>query len=134
MRYFDSSALVKRYSVEDGRASVEALLVEDAVRITSELSVVEVRRAISKAQSPLEAALAKVQFLVDVGAFDIVALGSHLVEPAAVIAEQLGVRTLDAIHLACALRAGCDTLVSFDTRQRAAAQSLGLEVIPAVHG
>lgn len=132
MTYYDSSALVKRYAPEEGREEVEASLTGLGRRVTCALTEIEVRRAIARAQSPVEVALARLQLTRDLDSFDIVGLDAQIVEPAAVIAELLGVRTLDAIHLAAAVRAGCKTVVSFDVRQRAAAITLGLSVYPPV--
>ena len=42
----------------------------------------------------------------------------------------LGTRTLDLIHVACALELGCTDFLSFDNRQRLAAQAEGLNVVP----
>jgi predicted nucleic acid-binding protein len=39
-------------------------------------------------------------------------------------------RSLDLLHLAAALELGCDTLLSFDDRQRRAAQAEGMAVLP----
>lgn len=40
-------------------------------------------------------------------------------------------RTLDLLHIAAALEWGADTLLSFDDRQRQAAQAEGMNVLPA---
>ena len=40
-----------------------------------------------------------------------------------------GLRTLDALHLAVALRLGVDTLVTYDRELAVAARSAGLEVV-----
>jgi predicted nucleic acid-binding protein len=52
---------------------------------------------------------------------------------AASIAEELGVRTLDALHLSCAQRPGANTVTSatFDLRQAQAARALGMIVLGA---
>jgi predicted nucleic acid-binding protein len=43
----------------------------------------------------------------------------------------LGSRSLDLLHVAAALEAGCRTFASFDVRQRRVAESCGLALIPA---
>ena len=51
-------------------------------------------------------------------------------EEAARIAEQTGCRSLDALHLACATRAGpATTVLTFEVRQAQAVRSIGLQVI-----
>ena len=68
--------------------------------------------------------------------FDLMALIS-LDEPkwraAADIAEELGVRSLDAIHLACAQKLNINplTFVTFDIRQAQAARRMGFTVVGA---
>lgn len=54
-------------------------------------------------------------------------------ELAATIAEQTGVRSLDAVHLAAARRAGGNaiTFLTFDLRQAQAARTLGFAVVGA---
>jgi predicted nucleic acid-binding protein len=42
----------------------------------------------------------------------------------------LGTRTLDLLHVAAALEFGCTDFLSFDHRQRQAAQAEGLVVVP----
>ena len=44
---------------------------------------------------------------------------------------EIGSRSLDLWHVAAAMEAGCDTFVSFDSRQRKAAGLFGLQVLPA---
>jgi len=43
----------------------------------------------------------------------------------------IGTRSLDLWHIAAALEAGCDTFVTYDARQRRAADLSGLKVLPA---
>jgi len=43
---------------------------------------------------------------------------------------KLGTRSLDLWHVAAALEAHCTTFVSYDSRQRKAAEMAGLEVLP----
>lgn len=42
----------------------------------------------------------------------------------------LGTRSLDLMHVAAALILGAETFLSFDSRQRSAAEAEGLEVLP----
>lgn len=43
----------------------------------------------------------------------------------------MGSRSLDLLHVAAALEAGCRAFASFDVRQRKVAESYGLALIPA---
>ncbi|HSH60843.1 MAG TPA: PIN domain-containing protein [Acidimicrobiales bacterium] len=60
-------------------------------------------------------------------AFAVVELDAATCELAATIAEHTGVRTLDALHLGAAQRAGGQalTILTFDVRQAQAALLLG---------
>ena len=42
----------------------------------------------------------------------------------------LGVRTLDSLHVACALELGADKFWTFDERQAKLAEAVGLDVSP----
>ncbi len=76
-----------------------------------------------------DAAAARVAFADDVGALSIVELDAATCETAAAVAEQTGVRTLDALHLGAALRLGTAiTFLTFDARQAHAARALGFPV------
>ena len=63
----------------------------------------------------------------------IVELDEITCETAAAIAELIGVRTLDALHLAAAQRIGGPAVpfLTFDLRQAQAARGLGLTVVGA---
>lgn len=50
-------------------------------------------------------------------------------ELALTASRQHGLRSLDAIHLAAALRIGCARLLTFDLELAAAAQGEGIEVV-----
>jgi predicted nucleic acid-binding protein len=130
--YVDSSALLKRYVDEhDSDVAVE-LMATDPVLVTSRLTEIEVRRNLARLlEAEAEAALrAKRALLDDLEAFAIVALDATTCNEAARIAEQTMCRSLDAIHLAAALRTGTSTtLLTFDVRQAQAARAVGLGVV-----
>jgi predicted nucleic acid-binding protein len=64
---------------------------------------------------------------------DVVELSASVCEAAAGLAEQTGVRALDALHLGAAEAAGGSSLrfVTFDHRLAAAARSLGWDAVGA---
>jgi predicted nucleic acid-binding protein len=83
--------------------------------------------------SPRALISAKSDFRRDLAAFAIVELDQATCELAASIAEELMVRSLDALHLGCAQRIGSSavTFATFDLRQAQAARSLGFPVLGA---
>lgn len=130
MLYVDTSALLKRYVAEHDSQAAADLMNSDPVLITSRLTEIEVRRNLVRLLAPTDAAQAKKRFLQDLDAFALVAIDHTTCNTAAAIAEQTLCRSLDAVHLAAAQRAGpTTTVLTFDTRQAQAARTLGLTVI-----
>ena len=130
--YIDASALLKHYVDEPDRDRFEELFASDPVRLTGRHSVVEVRRNLARLLDVRAAATMRAAFADDLRTLYVVELDAVLCEDAAGVAELTGVRTLDALHLAAARRAGDGvTLLTFDIRQAQAARSLGLPVVGA---
>lgn len=129
MIYFDSSALVKLVHPEVESAALHAWLVKQpSPAVSSALAVVEVTRALRRhdpaALSRVPGVLSQVM-LVPMDS-PVLTAASALVEPE--------LRSLDAIHLATALRLGMSSLVfvSYDKRLVASASREGLAVASPV--
>jgi predicted nucleic acid-binding protein len=101
--YVDSSALLKRYVDEHDSAVAVELMDTDPVLVTSRITEIEVRR-------------------------NLVGLDATTCNEAAAIAERTGCRSLDALHLGSAVRAGASVL-TFDVRRAQAGRAIGLDVI-----
>ncbi|MCE9623343.1 MAG: type II toxin-antitoxin system VapC family toxin [Actinomycetia bacterium] len=131
--YVDSSALLKRYIDEPDSAAAEQLLLSDPVLVTSWITVVEVRRNLARLVEPSEIAAVRTHFLRDLDQFALVAVDEVVCQAAAEIGEHLGVRTLDALHLACAQRLLIPGLsfITFDLRLAQAARAIGFTVLGA---
>ena len=125
--YLDSSALVKLVQREPESAALRRFLqrYRDDRRVTSALARVEVVRAVSGG-GPDAVAHARRQL----SRVDQIALDRDLLDAAAALAPGAVLRSLDAIHLACARALGADlrTLVTYDQRMRAAATAIGVAV------
>jgi hypothetical protein len=130
--YVDSSALLKRYVDEADSDAADALLRADAL-LTARHTVVEVRRALARLLSGRDLVAARTAFADDLASFSIIELDEVTCESAASIAEELGVRTLDALHLGAARRIAEPGVgfLTFDLRQAQAARALGLAVVTA---
>lgn len=128
--YADTSALLKRYIDEaDSERAVE-LLASDRLLVTGRHTVVEVRRNLARLITGSALTAARSAFATDLDSLSIVELDASTCELAATIAEQMGVRTLDALHLGAARRLGTTlTFLTFDVRQAQAARTLGLTVV-----
>ncbi len=129
--YVDSSALLKRYVQEPDSDACDAILRSDTTLVTGRHTMIEVRRNLARLLEAAELAAARRQLELDLGSISLVELDSVTCEDAATIAEITGVRTLDALHLACARRVGGNELplLTHDLRQEQSARALGMTVI-----
>ncbi len=128
--YADTSALLKRYVDEADSELAVGLLASDPTLVTGRHAVVEVRRNLARLLTGTALTESRKAFATDLAAFSVVELDAATCELAAAIAEQTGARTLDALHLGAARRLGTAvTFLSFDVRQRQAAQALGFRVV-----
>lgn len=131
--YIDSSALLKCYIDEHDSAVAEQLVDSDPVRATSWVTYTEVRRNLARHLEGTARRDAYRQFETDFDQFAAVTVDETTCRAAATIGETLGVRSLDAIHLASAQRLLITglTFITFDLRQAQAARSLGFHVLGA---
>jgi len=131
MRYFDASALTKRYVREPGSIKVRRLLSSDAAA-TSRLSLVEIASALMRrfregvlSEAKRESALAMLN--ADLTAMLVVEVTPAIVTRAQALLRRHPLRAGDAVQLASclALRDELEasiTLVAFDDRLSAAAR------------
>jgi predicted nucleic acid-binding protein len=136
--YFDTSALVKRYVVEEGSLHVRRLLRRYGV-ISSAVFHVEIGSALRRRKTEgrlSAAALKRVLDRIRSDAASWVAVADEVLALARDRVLQHPLRSLDAIHLASAesiRREGVVLpFVTADARQAAAARAVGLDVIDAV--
>lgn len=131
--YVDSSALTKLYVDEPASTLAVEILSVDPVLATSMLSLVEVRRALARHFTGINLVRARELFEADLDRMALIEPTESIWNYAADIAEELGVRSLDAVHLAVAKRLEVASLrfVTFDIRQAQAARLLGLNVVGA---
>lgn len=137
--YFDTSVLLKRYVREIGSTRAQGLLRRYAV-LTSALTPVEATSALVRRRSAGEIAAGDFDAIIrqlgrDRPHWNLVDATQQVLDQAAAVIMEVGVRTLDAIHLASALvvrTAARNRRLAFatgDDQQREAAQRLGLQVI-----
>ncbi len=128
--YVDTSALMKRYVQEHDSEVAVQLMSSDPVLVTSRLTVVELRRNLARLLRGNDLVSARRRAQADLDALALVSLDAVTCNEAARIAEQTLCRSLDALHVAAALRTGASTtMLTFDIRQAQAARSTGLSVI-----
>ncbi len=138
LAYFDSSVLVKRYVDEPGSAHARRLMRQYRL-LSSVIAPVEVASAVGRRYRAGE--LSQTQFDAITGRlrseranWELVELGSRVLEGAERLVEDKPVRTLDALHIASALiiQKEYGTMLPFataDERQREAAGGAGLRVL-----
>ncbi|MGH8908652.1 MAG: type II toxin-antitoxin system VapC family toxin [Egibacteraceae bacterium] len=125
--YLDTSALLKRYLEEPDSDRFDAILRSDPVWVTAAITLVEVRRNLTRLLKGSDLSIAREQFGHDWDRCHVVELDHFLCVTAAEIAELTLARSLDALHLAAIQRAGSGALplVTADLRQAQAARALG---------
>jgi predicted nucleic acid-binding protein len=123
--YADSSALVKLVIDEPESRALERHLADGPALATSRIAVVEVTRATALA-NPAPEVRAASEHLLD--SCLLVDVGPALLRDAAGLASR-AIRTLDALHLASALRVEADQLVAYDQRLLSAARACGIAVV-----
>lgn len=131
--YADSSALVKTVLNEPDSELAREYLASDELRFTCWISVVEVRRTIAKALNGLPLVRARARVEDDFAYMSMVMPDEQIWRQASDIAEVMGIRSLDAVHLAAAQRLQVSglTFLTFDLRQAQAARNLGFVVVGA---
>ena len=129
--YVDSSALIKRYVDETDSDAAEAILLGDSEWVTARITLVEVRLALQRRLDERGLRAAVTAFERDWQRTLIVAIDDITCRLAAELGTVTGARSLDAVHLAAAERAGGRSLafVTFDMRLGHAARSLGFSVV-----
>jgi predicted nucleic acid-binding protein len=133
--YVDSSALLKRVLEEPESDALDALLLghiaEGDTLVSSALAWVEVHRVIRGRRESADprtwiTAAAAALSGIDELAFDEATLSlAHRVGPSSL-------RSLDAIHLAAAIQADVDLLVSYDDRLIQVSEEMGIETVKPV--
>lgn len=130
--YCDANALIKRTGEESDSAEVTALIdrfaAASATLITSDLAQVEIRRALIRAGEALGDVTSRDDYLLaTLGGIHLVTIDADVLHLAGSIpTTQLG--TLDSLHLATALLAQADVMITRDGQLARACADVGLAV------
>ncbi len=137
MRIFlDSSALAKKYIQEKGSEKIQSLLA-DPLKHSIYVSVIclpEIFSALNRIKreqfiQPHQYSQIKENILNDFKQFSICNLTPIIFSKTIVLLEQHSLRTIDAIHLACALEIKPDIFVSADLKQITAAKKSKIKIL-----
>ena len=123
--YIEASAAAKLLVSEPASAALAARLDQlvsgQQIVISCVLLETELRRLAMREELPQTAVTALLDRL------DIVELDTDVYREAGLLPGQ-NLRSLDALHVAAALRVGADFMITYDVRQALAAQASGLPV------
>lgn len=134
MRIFlDSSSFAKRFVEEEGSEAVEVICAGAselglAVLCVPELVSAFNRRRWEGSLTRSQYGIVKRRLMEDIRDAEIIHLTTPVVAKSINIMETTPVRTLDALHVACALEWEAELFVSSDIRQLAAAERAGLNI------
>jgi predicted nucleic acid-binding protein len=132
--FFDSSAFAKRYILEPGSGKVEKICSESTALGVSSICLPEIISALCRLRRQLVIAedqyeTAKQALLRDLQDALVCNITPSVIKQSIHILESSKVRTLDALHFACALAFQAEAFVSSDIQQLSAANRAGLKVL-----
>lgn len=129
---FDTSALTKRYAMEEGRERILGLFAATAEAVIAAHCRSEIASALLRRRR--EGSLSAADFervwnmaQQDVADMERVPLDAHVERFAFAAMEHAPLRAMDAIHIGSAMSARVDLFVTCDRRQADAARHLGLQ-------
>ncbi len=131
--FFDSSAFAKRYIVEPGSDKVEKICSESTALGVSSICLPEIISALCRLRRQSVIAedqyeTAKQALLRDLQDALVCNITPSVIKQSIHILETSKVRSLDALHIACALEFEAEAFISSDVQQLSAAKTAGLKV------
>jgi uncharacterized protein len=128
---FDSSAIFKRYSREDGRDQVAAAFDRAAAICVAPHLRLEVLTSASRLRRDALIDEAGYQWLVkqladDLQSWEVMPFSQAVEDASLRAAEAVRVRAMDALHVGAAILARADLFVTADRRQAEASRALNL--------
>jgi uncharacterized protein len=131
--FLDSSAFAKRFLNESGSEEVFTKCENAEEVVLSAIAGAEVISAISRLKRQQKISMdqfleIKKHLLTEMTFCKIVQIDENVLSKTIEYLEKLSLRTLDAIHLACAIEACVDLFITADLKQAEGARSVGLQV------
>ncbi len=131
--FFDSSAFIKRFIQEQGSAEVDEYCQQASMLGLSIICLPEIMSALNRKVreenlSTEDYLNLKGQIAEDIKDVQIINLVPEVVESSITLLERNMLRSLDALHLSCAIIWNAELFISSDKRQIQAAENSGLQV------
>ncbi len=131
--FFDASAFAKRYVEEKGSQQADELCLEATALSLSVICVPEIISALNcrireKKLSRRDYKTIKEHLSDDIRDVEIINLTPEVLATATRLLEAHPLRSMDALHIACALEWRAELFVSSDKRQTTAAGKAGLKI------
>lgn len=132
--FFDSSSYIKKFIQEQGSAEVDNYCQQASILGLSIICLPEMMSALNRKVregnlSEENYSNVKEQIIEDIEDIQIINLVPEVVEGSISLLENNKLRSLDALHLSCALTWNAELFISSDKRQIQAAENSGLEVL-----
>lgn len=130
--FFDSSSFAKRFVEEPGSQVVDDMCQETSMLGLSVICVPEIisalnRRLREKCLTRQDYLKAKHRLAEDIKDAQIINLIPAVIDTSIVLLESHALRSMDALHIACALEWQAKTFVTSDKKQDKAAKKAGLQ-------
>ncbi|MDQ7048062.1 MAG: type II toxin-antitoxin system VapC family toxin [Enterobacterales bacterium] len=131
--FFDSSSYIKKFIEEPGSREIDDLLQKASTLALSIICLPEIMSALNR--KVREGSLTengyqsvKQQIIEDIHDIQMINLVPEVVENSIKLLENNKLRSLEALHITCALTWNTDLFISSDKRQIIAAENSGLKV------
>ena len=130
--FFDSSSFAKRFAEEPGSQEVDDICQETSMLALSATCLPEIisalnRRLREKCLTRQDYFKAKNSLVEDIKDAQIINLIPAVISQSIILLESNILRSMDALHIACALEWQAETFVTSDKKQIKAAKKAGLQ-------
>jgi uncharacterized protein len=131
--FFDSSSFIKKFIAEQGSTEVDEYCQQASILGLSIICLPEMMSALNRKvrEGNLSAEkyfIIKEQITADIEDIQIVNLVPEVIENTLSLLENNILRSLDALHISCAVTWNAELFISSDKRQIKAAENAGLQV------
>ena len=132
--YFDASAFSKRYIEEAGSDYVDEICLKTSLLALSIISIPEIISALNRRRSEkylteVDYRSAKKRLMIEVNDIIMLNITPKVIQTSIALLEKYTLRTLDALHIACAIEWKPELFVSADKKQTEIARRSDLNIV-----